>query len=84
MSQPHIERSDQRSVFTAAGLRNKVNESKAYWSSPAGKRKAAQFEVEKRNRKHVPAKFPDLAKRQTTGSTDSVAYWKKRLALLNK
>ena len=66
-----------------------MNESKAYWNSPAGKRKAAQLEAEKRNRKHVPARFPELAGRKPiTRATDScpasIANLKKRIDLLSK
>tara|TARA_R110002110_G_scaffold81593_1_gene212284 strand:+ start:195 stop:458 length:264 start_codon:yes stop_codon:yes gene_type:complete len=85
----HIEYTNQGSVFTAAQIRSKVSESRAYWKSPAGKRKAAQLEAEKRNRKRVPAKFPELAGRKpitraTDSSSASIANLKKRIDILSK
>jgi len=73
-----IEYSNQGGKFSPSELRSKVAESKAYWQSPEGKRKAAQLDVERRNRKPAPTRFPKLAK-QGTQPIMTALEWRRRL-----
>lgn len=77
------ERSNQIGKFTDGELRQLCAKSKAYAASPAGQAKQRQHdrEAENRIRNPKPTKFPDLAKRITTSSSDSRA---ARLAILEK
>lgn len=69
-----IERSNQRGKFTEGDLRARVRESREYWNSPTGQRRAAELARESRSRKS-PA---------TPATTGSRAYWMRRAALLEK
>jgi|GEM_PF-5697017 len=73
-----IEYSNQGGKFTAAELRSKVAASSLFWNSPEGKRKAAQLEVERRNRKPATTRFPELAK-QGTKPIMTALEWRRRL-----
>ena len=56
---PRIERSNDRGKFTPQEIEARVRESRAYWSSPAGKARKAQLDSESRSR-NAGVKFPHL------------------------
>lgn len=78
-----IEIATSKERFSESEVRALVRESKAFWSSPAGKRRKAQLDRESRSRKPAPTKFPELAKRTGTRPALSPAQaevqnWKAR------
>lgn len=77
-----IERSNSPGRFSDAEITAKVKENRAYWSSPAGIKRKAQLEVEKRSRKPSPTRFPQLAKRaKLTPELAEVQDMKARLGI---
>lgn len=78
-----IERSSDRYRFWNVDIRAKVRESKKFWASPAGKKRRAELDREARNRKRIPPKYPELARRSGTkpaiAPLEEVKDWAARL-----
>jgi len=64
-------------------LRARMAASQKFWGSPEGRRRKAELDRKKRNRRNLGVKFPDLAKhRGTRPEVDpEVADWKSRLGI---
>lgn len=69
-----MERSNTPGRFTPDELRANVRESRAFWGSPAGKKR--QEELDRQSRTRPAASTPATAA--------SRAYWQRRVALLEK
>jgi hypothetical protein len=75
-----IEYSNQGGKFTAAEIRTKIEASKRFWKSPAGKAEKRRLDAAKR--KSIPTKFPSLAGKGT--KPELINPLAARLRLLNR
>lgn len=75
----NIEYSNAHGKFTAAEIRAKIAESKKFWASPEGIAEKRKQDIAARNRKPIPARFPEL-----NGTKPSVAQWSEKINRLSK
>ena len=75
-----IERSNQQGKFSLAEIRAKVAASKKYWSSPAGMAEQRRLDLQSKNRKPAPPRFPAIANR--AGTRPELAAWETKYRLL--
>jgi len=79
-----IERSNQHGKFTPAEIRERVAESKRYWSSPEGIAEKRKLNARRAAAKKKPCIAPELLKRGTKPMLVTSSVGTARLRLLNK